>query len=538
MDTSTLRRHVPAASIFLFTLALRLTATWRLAHSAYSAPLTGDMRFYAAWAQRIAEGQLTDFHAFYGQPLYAYLLGGVFAIAGFQPVLVGVVQAIVDAATAVLIYNIAKLAFPDTLRRGEVIGGTAAIGWALFVPSIAYCGLLIPASWMVFGWWFCIWWLLARSGAARLREWLAVATFVGAVAMMSAMILFVLPLFAVGALNRKSLALVLALVAGVMLGTGPAWIHNAFVARDAVFLSAHGGLNFWIGNNPEANGYPRVPRELPSEQAALLDRSIKIAEAAAGGALPRSAVSDFWAGKARGYIRSQPADWARLMATKARNFWNWFEYDDLSSITALRDARVVPPGISFGLLAALGLPGLILGCRSRSTRYIAAAVLLQMFALLPVFVNERYRMAAAPGLLLLGTFFLVHLWNVVALRRWLSAGLAVVLVGLGAAFVTLSPGDRTLRSLDDYKTARRHIIAGRHDLGEIRMRRAFAAVLGTQHLAPAIANGFLETAEEQLYDGDRRGALATLEAGLRINPAGDRLRQRQQQIALGDASSE
>lgn len=530
MHISGFRRHAPAVTLFAFTLVLRITAAWRLANSAYGTPSSGDMRFYAEWARRIADGQLTDYHAFYGQPLYAYLLGAFFWLVGFQPALVSLLQGAVDAGTAVLIYKIGTLVFPAKAQVGRIVGGIAAVGWALFVPAAAYSGLLIPTAWTVFAWWLCIWWLLARSGRAGGGEWLLIATFTGVLAMASATILFVLPLLALKAFTRRSITAGAAIFAGVALGTAPAWIHNAVVARDPVFLSAHSGLNFWIGNNPEANGYPRVPRELPSEQAALLGESIKVAEAAAGQALPRSAVSAFWSAKASDYIRSHPGDWARLLARKAWNFWNAFEYDDLSSITPLRDAGIVPPGLSFGLLAAVGLPGLLLAVTLPRARYIAFAVLLQMLALLPVFVNERYRLAAAPGLLLLSALFMAELWRAIASARWSRAGVLIALVIVSTAFATRPPGDRALSALNDYKSARRHIMAREFGLGEMRMRRALQAMLGAQHLASPVANGFAEVASEQSQSGEDVGALATIDAGLRIDPANQRLRQLQQRL--------
>ena len=527
MDVSAIRRHAPAIFIVALTAALRLTAAWQLAHSPYGAPNTGDMRFYAQWAQRIADGQLTDFHAFYGQPLYAYWLGALFWAVGFQPLFVAVLQGLLDAATALLIYQVAQLAFAGTACNGRIVGASAAVGWAFFAPSIAYSTLLIPASWTVFAWWFSIWWLLARSSRARAIDWLWIALFVGLIALMSATILLVLPLFAAAAITRRSARALLATLAGVAIGTAPGWAHNVFIARDAVFISAHSGLNFWIGNNPEANGYPRVPRELPSEQGALLAESIEMAEAAAGAPLPRSAVSHYWANKARDYIRTNPGHWVQLLATKTRNFWNAFEYDDLSSVTALRDAGIVSPGLSFGVIAAFALPGLALALALPvpHPRCIATAVLLQMVALLPVFVNERYRLAAVPGLLLLAAFFLAEFWRALIGARLSRLAVALAATVVAAWFVTISPGDRALWSLNDYKTARRHLIAGEFATGEMRMRRALAALIGAQDLSPAVASGFAEIAREQAQYRDLQGARATVRAAIEINPSDERLRQ-------------
>ena len=54
---------------------------------------------------------------------------------------------------------------------------------------------------------------------------------------------------------------------GAVVGTSPCWIHNYFIAGEPVFLSAHGGVNFWIGNNPTANGYPKIPTGMHQDQA-------------------------------------------------------------------------------------------------------------------------------------------------------------------------------------------------------------------------------------------------------------------------------
>ena len=102
---------------------------------------------------------------------------------------------------------------------------------------------------------------------------------------------------------RARIVSVILVFAGVFAGTAPCWAHNYFVAHDRVFLSAHSGINFWIGNNPSATGYPRFPPGLRASQAAMLQDSISAAESAAGHRLKRGEVSQFWSAKARNYIR-------------------------------------------------------------------------------------------------------------------------------------------------------------------------------------------------------------------------------------------
>ena len=529
MDPSLLRRQAPAFLVFALTLAWRLIALGRLSHSPYAVPVTSDMKFYYDWALRIAGGQWTDFHGFYGEPLYAYLLAGIFALGGYSLVWIGLVQAIVDAGTAVLILKIADLVFIDSPRRALFIGLLAALGWMLFTPATAYCGLLIPTSLVVAVWWFCIWWLLRRSARARWLEWFSIALLIGLSAMLSAAVLFLLPLFVAALLSRRDFA-ALAVVAGIVFGTAPAWTHNLFVARDSVFLSAHGGLNLWIGNNPEANGYPKIPTGLSSEQSLLLQQSIQIAEAEAGHPLPRSAVSHFWSSKARHYIATQFLDWLALLGVKIRNFWSNFQYDDLGSITALRDAGIIFPCLRFGLVAALGLPGALFAARNPKARWLIAAILLQMGALLPFFINERYRLPAVPGLLLFSAFFISEVRQRLAAAHWRPLALTMVAVVASSLFVFLAPNDPALQSLDNYKAGHRELIANDFPHAEKRLRLAFARNLPANEVTPAVAQTFGDSAREKWRAGQQEPARATIAAALRINPADETLRQLREEV--------
>lgn len=524
-------RSIPAVVVFALTFCVRLVALARLLHSPYGAPVTGDMKFYADWALRIAHGELTDHHAFYGEPLYAYLLAALFAVGGVQLFWIGLLQALLDACTALLIFKIAALFLAETPRRALMIGGCAALGWAMFIPAAAYCGLLIPTPFVVATWWFCVWWILARRAVARPVEWFGIALVVGLCAMISAATLLALPLLAAALIwSRRRAAAAALITAGIIIGTAPAWAHNLFIARDPVFLSAHGGLNFWIGNNPDANGYPKIPPGLPSDQRQLLETSITVAETSAGHPLLRSAVSRFWSAKARAYIAAHPLDWLRLVTRKLRNFWSAFPYDDLGAITALRDAGIVLPGLRFGLVAALALPGAIFAWRIPRARWLLATLGLQMLALIPVFVNERYRLSAVPGLLLLAAFFVSETAEQIGARKWPRLLAMAAVLAISSAFVFWPPADPALRSLDDFKAGKRELLADDFARAEKRMRRACVVVMPGDQVDSAVAKMFAESALEKARANEPERARATIAAGLRINPADAALRDLQTRL--------
>ena len=484
-------RNFPISGwIFLGVFLLRLLVLVRLTDSQFLLPNAGDMQFYNNWALRILRGEWTTHTAFYGLPLYAYLLAAIYKICGYSPFVPGLIQAGLEGGTAVLLYKIGSAVFAarsgakpgnDQQLPGPAIGLIAAIGWGIYQPAEAFSVILMPTAWLVFVFWFVVWHVVKRTVAPSLGVLLLGGGLVGFTAMGIATVLFLVPLLIAalflrwpGSIARRVGGAAL-LLTGVFLGESPAWIHNYAVARDPVFLSAHSGVNFWIGNNPVANGYPKFPPGLHAGQEAMLQDSITTAEKAAGRPLKRSQVSKFWSAKATIWIHEHPQEWLRLVGVKIRNFWNAFQYDDISVITALRDQGIIFPGIGFGLVAALGLPGLLIACaRYPTARWPAAAVLLHMASLLTVFVTERYRLAAVPGLLLFTSFGLWELWRNLAIGKLREVALFLVLLCGATGFVSLPQRDPALWALDTYNSGLQALDVGNLPLARQKLDRAYA----------------------------------------------------------------
>src|SRR5207244_6767709 len=259
-----------------------------------------------------------------------------------------------------------------------------------------------------------------NKNAPAEKECLLLGLLIGLTATAVATILFVIALVIAALFLKPKIA---PRVAGPSLGgalfflgiaaaTSPCWIHNYFIARDPVFLSAHSGINFWIGNNPDANGYPRFPPGLRAGQTAMLEDSITTAESAADRPLKRAEVSSYWGTKAKSYLAHHFGEWLKLLLIKLRNFWSAFQYDDLSIITNLREQYVILPGLYFGVVAAFALPGMLLAWRiAPLSRCVITAILLHVMAVLTVFITERYRLPIVPGLLIFAAFGLSIFWR-------------------------------------------------------------------------------------------------------------------------------
>ena len=505
--------------IFALVLVLRLIALARLSSSSLLLPSEGDMHFYDDWARRIARGEWTDHLAFYGLPGYAYLLAFLYRIFGYSPFVPGVVQSCLDAGTALLVYKISARIFadaaPEKTCRASRVGVLAALGWAFFVPAEAYSIILMPTALLVFVFWLVVWEAVKTEKAPSPIRCLAYGSLIGLTATVVATILFLVPLLLVAWFVKRDSGvrkylLAAAFFFGLGLGTAPCWVHNTLIARDPVFLSAHSGINLWLGNNPDATGYPRFPG-LHAGQTPMLRDSIQIAEVAAGRSLKRSEVSAYWSDKARAYIAGNFGAWLNLMSRKLANFWNAFEYDDLGVIENLRAQGIVLPGLHFGFVAALALPGIFVSVgRWRKSRWLVVAILLHLLAVIPIFITERYRLAVVPGLLIFAAVGLVACWRAIAEMQYRRFALYFALLIPASFFVTIPRTDPALWATVAYNAGRLALEANDLARAENDLERAYGYVPDNPEVNFALGN-------LRLAQGDSEPARAFYRATLALD---------------------
>jgi predicted membrane-bound mannosyltransferase len=121
-------------------LVLRLVYLFELGGTPLASVLIGDGQQYDAWAQRIAAGDWLGSGVFYQAPLYPYLLGVVFAVAGHSLLAVRLVQAVLGAVSCALL-GVAGRRFVGA-RAGLVAGAMLA----LYPPAIFFDGLIQKSS--------------------------------------------------------------------------------------------------------------------------------------------------------------------------------------------------------------------------------------------------------------------------------------------------------------------------------------------------------------------------------------------------------
>jgi tetratricopeptide (TPR) repeat protein len=433
--------------IFLAALSLRLLNLQQIqAHDPFFALPSADPRFYDLWAREIAAGDWLGEGVFLQGPLYPYLLGLVYRLFGVSFLVPRLLQCLLGSITCVLVWALGRQLFDR--RVGVVAAGLTCVYSMLifYEGSLLIANVLPPINLLL---------LLAvlrgLEAPAPGRWGLAGALTALASLARPNMILYALfiALWLPWALGRglsrgRRLALVGAFCAGFGLLVLPSAIRNYVVSGDRVLITAAAGMNFYNGNNPDANGVHRVPNPFrraqadhPVEQNRVYEQ---YAERELGGALQASEVSSYWLERGLEYVRRHPLDWLGLELRKLGLFFNAFEVWNNRSYDVTRQFSWVLrlPLLGFGAMAPFALVGLWLtagGWRRLTPVYALLGV--HLLTALAFFVLSRYRMPIVPVLAVFAASAVVWFFDAVRAGRGSQLAKGALATALALAAVNL-----------------------------------------------------------------------------------------------------
>jgi len=434
------RRAWYALAIFGVALAVRLVHVWQIRRSPFFALLMGDSRGYDEWARRIAAGDWLGTEVFYQAPLYPYLLGVIYRVAGRHLLLVRIVQAIIGSASCALLATAAARLFS---RRA--IGITAGLMLALYAPAIFFDGLLQKSVLDVFFVCLALWLISTTINAEpaeptgekasslrvqrvpRSTSWLLLGLAMGGLALTRenalVFIVVILAWIVVNVEGRTSKAERLRraalFLAGLALVLVPVAARNAYVGGGFYVTTSQFGPNFYIGNNPNADGtYQslRFGRGAPEYER---QDATDLAERALGRPLTPAEVSGYWTDKALAFVTANPGKWLALTGRKIALLWNATEMLDTESEEAyaewslpLRAGGLIG---HFGILVPLAVFGVIVTWPLRSRLWILYLMTAAYAASVVMFyVFARYRYPLVPLLILFAASGLVEARGYVA----------------------------------------------------------------------------------------------------------------------------
>jgi tetratricopeptide (TPR) repeat protein len=450
------RRHTLAlVLIVLLAVGLRL-AFWssQSANNPFFNHPTLDEQTHHELAQAVASGHGVGPAPFFRAPLYYYLLGALYAIFGPNPAAARFLGCVLGTIS---VYLIARL---GRALGGTAVGLLAGLIAAIYWPMIFFDNQLQTASLEVF---LDVLMILLFIRGAQKGSWplfLAAGIVWGLSAITRANILVIAPALLVAlwlwprARNQpapRRLLCTVFLLVGAALPILPVTLRNRIGGGEWVPIASSGGVNFYIGNNPRSDGRSAIVPEIGYFWSGRFEGTQHLPEAQAGHKLTHSEVSSFWFDRATKWIRSHPADWARLLVKKCRLFFSPFELPNDHPIAYFANLAAVARlfWIGFPVIAVLGIAGLTLLGKNLRTWLLPLLFLLSYAASIALFFcPARFRLPVVPVLILLAALGLTRAAACLTAKRFKPLAAYVGLGALAAIFIATNPPDRATLKLE------------------------------------------------------------------------------------------
>jgi 4-amino-4-deoxy-L-arabinose transferase-like glycosyltransferase len=389
-----------AVGVFALALCARLIHIWAISKSPFFDQLLVDSVDFDARAMAFMQGRWLEAGAFFQAPLYPLFLALIYKVFGHSLLAVRLVQAVLGSGTALLVYLVGRRCC------GRSVGLVAGLIASLYSMAIHFDAEILRPPLVLFLAVLGLYLLLSAAAKDGLRGWAAAGFILGLASIARPTLLVFLPLAGLwvyfghgqkgtpGVRNSVPRAAATALfLCCSLVPVGTVTSINYARSGQFVLISYNGGINFYIGNNPD---YEATVAIRPGIRWDLLT-----SEPAADRRTDPSGWSRYYYDKAFHYIESDPEGYAGLVLKKLVLFWNGHEIErnvDFSHV-AEYSPFMAHRLVSFVWVAPLALVGMVMAWRKKAPMGLLALYFLsQMAATVAFFVCARYRMIAMPAL--------------------------------------------------------------------------------------------------------------------------------------------
>jgi tetratricopeptide (TPR) repeat protein len=236
----------------------------------------------------------------------------------------------------------------------------------------------------------------------------------GLSAITKGLILATVPLFLIWIFTLKkdvtwSLKSALIILAGIILIIAPVTIRNLIVADDLVLIASSGGINFYIGNNPNSDGYS-ASMPPPFRTSWEISDIKHLAEKETGRKMKASEISRFWYRKGLNWITNNVTDFVSLTLSKLKLGFNNMEISNNRNLdyffSNIKILKFLP--FNFAFLISLSIMAIILLAVQRNfsleTWFILIFAASFMVVISLFFINARFRLPIIPYLILFSSY--------------------------------------------------------------------------------------------------------------------------------------
>jgi len=506
--------------ILLIILALALIIKliyflFFLPQAGNSAALSIDEMYHYRWAGLLTQGELIANAPYFRAPLYPFFLAFLMKISFGSIAFIRLFQLLLGLGTIILIWKTA-------LKISDYRVAALACLLYIFYPVTTYfeSRLLLDSPFL-----FLImasFYLFISLNNRRYRLilcgiFLGLAVITRPTAMVFLPIIVLLLLFhkreTLSGLVRVKQAALFGVI--VILVIAPVTMVNYFTSDQFIPVSYQGGINFYIGNNPNADG---LSASLPpfGNNWQLADADY-LAYDVTGTKLRYGEQSSFWYGEAFDFIQNNPGQFLRLLLKKAYYFFAGHELSNNNELSQdiFGNAFLSVFPVRFFLLTGLTVLSLFWWSQyKKRQKYIYFIILIFAIVTILFFVTTRFRLPVIPFLALTAAQGIVILYENIRERR---VSLHLILAIVTAVLISV------LAVSDLYGAVKPNY---RHAMF-LRGNRAFRAGSYEQAarifdnlsvIKPYYQNSYLNLGNSLLKLGDNNLAMAAYKKELWLNP--------------------
>lgn len=393
-----------------------------------------DALYHHDWAVSIIKSGWFGKDSFFRAPLYPYFLAFLYRIFGINLLIPRIVQSLIGSFNCVLVSKIGTILFK---KRIGIISGIIAGIYPLFIYFDNE--LLIPTLLI-----FLIllgFYLILKQSSNRVSKlgWFFTGIIWGLAAITRPNVLFfliILPFWLLKKLRKNSKMTILYGLLGVIAIIAPVTIRNYIVSKELVLIAWQGGTNFYIGNNPNSDGYTAIiPGTRKTWWGGFYDAK-RIAEEALKRELKNSEIDKYWFIQGLEFIKKEPLNTFYLLLKKTYLFFGGFEISnnrDIYFFTRLSYLKFLIFNLPlfqfpFGIIFPLSLLGIFIFIKQRKSyrndskkeiNILLALIFIisYSFSFVIFFVCARYRLVIIPFLIIFSSFAILFFIEEIKRRR-------------------------------------------------------------------------------------------------------------------------
>jgi len=426
-------------ALFVVAFLLRLLYLLQFSKTAFFHSTGVDSVYYLRWAASICDGAEFTKDAYFMGPLYPFFLSILMRLMGTEIFHLALVQIIIGSLSACFLAYVGMRVFDYT--TGLLAGCMAA----LYIPFIFFEGLILMVTLytiLALASLFMAWLAMEKE---KTFLFLAAGLLLGITALARANVLafgflFIFWLFL--SRRRQAWRPVLLYFLGMVLAILPVTVRNYRAEGVFVPITSNAGLNFYIGNNENADGLylplDHLPLTTNNDRGLIIDgysdfTTRHFLEQYLEKPLTSDQVSSFWINQVFTFIRHHPLRFAKNTLLKMVYFWNAFEIPQVESFYYIR--KLVPflrlPLLSFVVVGPLAIIGLFLAWQDRKKFALFYLFILAYFvSIIPFFVTSRYRIPVMPCLILFAAYTVSAVIRYVRNHEWRRISIMAVALAL------------------------------------------------------------------------------------------------------------